>query len=274
MPALHGVSRESYTAARARLDELARSGAGDLTTIGDELFAVVALLDAEGTVRRALSDPARSAADRAGFAEGLLSGRVSAATVEVVAALVRERWSSSIDLVDAAEALAAESVVASAERAGRLDEVEDELFRFVRIIEAEPRLRSALSDVGFPLERKIGLLEQLLGTRAAPETLRLARQAALAPRGRTVERLLGDYGQVAADRRNRLVARVTAAAPLTEEQRDRLAGALRRLYGHDVHLDVDVDPDVIGGLRVLVGDEVVDGTITSRLDEARRRLAG
>jgi F-type H+-transporting ATPase subunit delta len=79
--------------------------------------------------------------------------------------------------------------------------------------------------------------------------------------------------QAAADRRRQVVAHVVAAAPLTTEQRSRLEAALQRRYGR-VRLNVDVDPSVLGGLRVQVGSELVDGTVTARLDEARRRMAG
>ncbi len=274
MPALHGVSRGSLRDARTRLDDLARSGAGDLALLGDELFGVVRLLDDEGPVRRALSDPARDGRARAGLAQALLGERVSPGTVELLTALVREPWSSSSDLVDAVETLAVEAVVAQAQRLGHLDDVEDELFRFSRVVASQPRLRAALADRALPAERKFALIESLLGGRTTNETRRLVRQVATGSRGRTVERMLEDYGSVAAERRNRLVARVTAATELTAEQQQRLATALRSIYGHDMQLAIDIDPGVVGGLRVVVGDEEVDGTLSTRLDEARRRLAG
>jgi F-type H+-transporting ATPase subunit delta len=79
---------------------------------------------------------------------------------------------------------------------------------------------------------------------------------------------------VAAELRSRLIATVTATVPLTEEQRDRLAAALRRIYGAELHLNVQLDPDLVGGIRVEIGDEVIDGSVVARLDEARRRLVG
>jgi F-type H+-transporting ATPase subunit delta len=164
--------------------------------------------------------------------------------------------------------------MAAAESQGRLDRVEDELFRFGRVVNADPQLRAALADARASVERRTRLLDQLLADKVAPETLRLARQAVLAARGLNLESALEHYGQLAARRREQLVAHVIVALPLEEAHRDRLVAALRQMYGRAVHLNVDVDPDVLGGIRVEIGDEVLDGTVSRRLDEARRRLAG
>jgi F-type H+-transporting ATPase subunit delta len=271
---MRGASRASLLAARERLETVTRDPAVDLARVGDELFGVLELLDREPRLRRTLSDPARAREARAGLVRVLLESRVSAAALDLMETIARGRWSSPGDLTDAVEMIAVEAVVAAAERDGRLDDVEDELFRFVRIVDATPALRQALSDRAAPAESKRELVRSLLGDRAASATTRLVTQAALAPRGRTMEKILHDYGQVAAARRDRLVASVRVAAPLAADQRDRLAAALRRIYGHEVHLDIDVDPDVLGGGQVTIAGESADGTIASRLHEARRRLAG
>jgi F-type H+-transporting ATPase subunit delta len=187
---------------------------------------------------------------------------------------VRARWSAPRDLADALELLGVEATVAAAERAGRLDAVEDELFRIGRVVAGSPELRAALADRSAPVDNRAALIEGLLEGRVADETRRLVRQAVVAPRGRSFDRIVEEYGEVAADRRSRLVAVVTATVPLTEEQRERLGAALARMYGHEVHLNVEVDPDIIGGIRVEIGDEVIDGSVVSRLDDARRRLVG
>ncbi len=187
---------------------------------------------------------------------------------------VRARWSSPRELVDALELLAVEAQVAAADRAGRLDAVEDELFRTARIVAGTPELRSALADLSAPVENRAALIEDLLADQVHDETLRLVRRAVVAPRGRTFDRTLEQYAQVAADLRSRLVATVTASVPLTEEQRGRLGAALARIYGHEVHLNVQVDPSIVGGISVAIGDEVIDGTVVSRLEDARRRLVG
>jgi F-type H+-transporting ATPase subunit delta len=271
---MQGASRESLKAARETLGALIGSSDTDLAALSDELFSVTALLDREHPLRRALTDPARDGDARVGLARAVLGEQVGGATADLLAWVVRARWSVPRDLATALELLAVEAQVAAAERAGRLDEVEDELFRVSRAVAGAPDLRTALSDLSAPVESRAALIEGLLGGRTTEETRRLVRQAVVAPRGRTFDRTAEIYGQVAADRRSRLVATVTAVDPLTEEQRGRLAAALQRIYGHEVHLNVQLDPALVGGIRVELGDEVIDGSVESRLDDARRRLAG
>jgi F-type H+-transporting ATPase subunit delta len=241
--------------------------------IGDELFAVSALLDREPGLRRALSDPASAASARADLASALLAGRVSPATLGVVTTVVGQRWSAPGDLPDAAERLAVLAECAAADSEGQLDETEDQLFRFGRIVGTQPGLRSALADPEAPAEAKQGLLDTLLASKVTPAALRLITQAALYPRGRSLEASLAEYARLAADWRQRLIAFVRAATELTAGQRARLAAALSAIYRRDVHLNVVVDPAVAGGMSVQIGDEFLDGSVGSRLAQLRRRLA-
>ena len=273
---MRGASRESFAAGRDRLEELLRSSAkgSDPATVGDELFAVTGVLASSAGLRRALSDPSRDRDNKVGMVRQLLGGKISDHTLDLVAELVAARWSRPGDLVDTVESLAVEAVLAGAERADRLDAVEDELFRFSRTVAADAGLRDAMSQRTAGRERKEELVRALLTDRAAPETVRLVLQAATAPRGLRTERVLLRQVEAAARRREQLVAQVVTAAPLSQQHRDRLAAALRRLYDRPVQLNVDVDPAVLGGLRVQVGGELLDSTVLGRLDDARRRLAG
>jgi len=275
---LRGVSRASFAEAQERLETLLRSGgvgpAAASERLGDELFAVTTVLSGSAGVRRALTDPSRSGDAKAALLEQLLGGKISGTTMDLLAGLVRSRWAQPNDLVDAVESLAADVVLAGADVAGRLDAVEDELFRFSRTISGDQGLRDAFSARTAGADRKGELVTRLLGGRVAPETVRLAVQAAAHPRGLRTEQVLEGYVEMAARRRRQVVAQVVAALPLDAEQRRRLGAALQRQYGRPVRLNVDVDPAVVGGLRVQVGGEVVDGTVSARLDEARRRLAG
>jgi F-type H+-transporting ATPase subunit delta len=269
---MRGISRSSLAEVEARLEPMTAS-AQAAATLGDEPFSVAGLLASQPALRRAFGDPSRSAAARAGLAGTVLSGKVSAPTAEIVAAVAGARWSAPGDLTDATEQLAVQAIVASAEHAGRLDELEDELFRFGRIVASQAELRIALTNPFVPADGKRQLISRLLEGKATPETVRLVTEAATNPLGRSLDVSLEDYARLAARRRERLVAEVHVAVPLTDRQRERLAASLAAAYGHQVHLNVVLDPRVAGGLTVRVGDELIDGSVSTRLAEAGRRLA-
>ena len=269
---MRGASRVAFAEARDRLSEVV-SDAGVAATVADELFAVVGLLDREPSLRRALADYTSSPGARTGLVRGLLGERVSAPTLDVVLGLAGARWSVPRDLADAAEELAVLAAAASAEGAGNLDEVEDELFRFGRIASGEPELLAALSDQRMPDDRKRGLLGELLAGKVAPASLRLITQAAINPRGRNLEANLADYARLVAEWRQRLIAVVRVATELSDRQRQRLTTALSAIYGHGIQLNVVIDPHVVGGVSVQIGDELIDGTLSSRLAALRRHWA-
>jgi F-type H+-transporting ATPase subunit delta len=269
---VRGSSRASLALAKERLTETL-AGDADPGQLGDELFAVTGLLDSEAMLRRMLSDPTRQAEAKAGLVQQLFGGRIGAPALDLVSALVAGRWSEPADLTDTCEQLAALAIVEVAEREGSLDDVEDELFRFGRVVNAEPELRAALSNPFFPADRKRDLLNALLAGKVTGPTMRLVTQAAVQPRGRTLDASLDEFAQLAAERRERLVAEVHVAIALTAEQRRRLGAALAAAYGHDVHLNVVLDPQVIGGISVQIAGEIIDGSTASRLAELRRRLA-
>jgi F-type H+-transporting ATPase subunit delta len=301
---MQGASRESLSSASERLDTLLASPAteaGDVAErathwvgrflpslaqrvesvlpvagplgVGDALFSVAALLDEQPSLRAALTDPARSGEDKATLAASLLRGKVAEQVVDLVSGMVRSRWSSPRDLAEGTARLGVEAVLVSAQRHDRLDEVQDELFRFARTVASQPELRLALTDRGLPVERKSDLLTELLQEKTTVEAARLIVHAVTEPRGHSLESNLEALAEAAAARRQRQVATVAAAVPLTENQRDRLAATLSAQLGHDVQLNVVIDPQVVGGLRVSLGDEVIDGTLATRLDDAQRRIA-
>ena len=269
---MRGISRASLAELEERLVPLTAS-AEDAVALGNELFTVAGLLASQPVLRRALADPSRPADARSGLATSLLTGRVSETVVGLIAAAAAARWSSPGDLTDAVEQLAADAIIASADAEGRLDELEDELFRFGRVIASQPELRIALTNPFVPADAKRELLGQLLAGKVTPEALRLITEAAVSPLGRSLDFGLENYAQLVARRRELLVAEVRVAVALTDQQRRRLAAALATAYGHQVLLNVVLDPRVTGGMTVRVGDELVDGSVATRLAEARRKLA-
>ncbi|WP_030268026.1 F0F1 ATP synthase subunit delta [Streptomyces sp. NRRL B-24484] len=269
-----GASREALAAGRENLESLTDNTSVDAARLAEELTAVTALLDREVSLRRVLTDPSRSGQDKAQFVGTLLSGQVSGETVDLVSGLVRSRWSGARDLVDAVEELSAYAEVVAADKAGALDDVEDELFRFGRVVAGSHDLRAALTEPKAGAAAKAALVKKLLGGRANAGTVRLVVSLVTAPRGRSLEQGLESYSKLAAARRGRVVALVTSAVPLSDRQKERLAAALAGLYGKQVHLNIDVDPAVAGGVKVQIGDEVIDGTVASRLEGARQGLEG
>ena len=272
---MRGASRDALASALVSYERGAdASGAAGAAEVSEGLYAVAGLLDREPSLRRAFTDPASSASARQGLADRLLGSQLPAAPLAVFRDLVASRWSGPNDLREAVEVIAAQAAMHSAEAEGVLDEVEDELFRFARLLERESALRAALTDPGLPADRKSALLRDLLGTRAQPITTRLVEIAVTRPRGGSLESALEELSRLAAQRRSRYVARVRVARPLDAAQESRLASSLARMYGRQVQLHVEIDPKVIGGVEVRVGEEVLDGTVSHNLEQVRRRLAG
>ena len=235
---------------------------------------MVSLLSSNGALRRALTDPAMGSDLKQRLVDNLLTEKVSVPTLALVRLGARSRWSEPRDLVDALEAVAVDAAMTRAEREDQLDEVEDELFRFERIVDGEPALRAAFTDRNLPADRKRDLVHRLLDGKAASVTVSLVERAVLFPRGRTIERVLDEFTGFAAQRRSRLITRVTSAVPLTEEQQERLSDALAREFGHEVRLQMVVDPALVGGITVRVGDELLDASVLRQLGAARRHLTG
>ncbi|RYB91037.1 F0F1 ATP synthase subunit delta [Nocardioides oleivorans] len=263
---MRGASADAYAAAAAVLP-----GTGDLGRVGQDLFGTADLLRAEPGLRRVATDVSIPAEAKAELLRGVLAGKVAPESLDVVTAAVSQRWTAGRDLGDALEQL---GVVATVRSTGsEATRLEDEVFAVGRLVQENPALRDALSDPARSRGDKADLVKGLLGDKVLPATVALVQQA-LSGSHRTVAVALAAFQKVAAEVRGEGVATVRVARPLSGADRDRLAGALARSYGREVHLNVIVDPDVIGGIRVEIGDDVVDGTVSSRLDDAGRRLAG
>jgi F-type H+-transporting ATPase subunit delta len=269
---MRGPSRAALAEARQRLADAVASAA-DARTLGEELFAILGVLDEEVALRRALADGSRRPQARRDLARRLFGGPGSDATLGLFTSMCESRWSSPADLADAVEEVAVTAFAAAAERARRLDDLEDQLFRFGRVVMSAPELRTVLSNLTIPAQYKRQLLDTLLEGKVTADARQLIDEAAEHPRGRSVDLTLDHYAQWTAQWRQRLIAVARVALPLTDRQRERLIAALEGAYGHEVHLDVIVDPRVEGGISVQIGDEFIDGSVASRLAALRRRLA-
>lgn len=270
---LQATSRESLAAAGERLDATVDSASVNaLRTLGDELFAVARLVASQKPLRTHLGDPSVPAESRSELIRRLLGSQVGEAALEVVTGLVSSRWSRSLDLVDALEITARRATLGVAERNGDLDDVEDELFRFGRILDREPDLMGLLADINQPEDKRVALLDGLLGDRVSPVTATLLRQTVRLPRGRHLDLAAEELAELTAERRDRYVARVSTAVALTDEQERRLASTLTRIYGRPMALQIELDESLLGGLVVNVGGEVIDGSVAGRLAAAGRHL--
>jgi F-type H+-transporting ATPase subunit delta len=155
---------------------------------------------------------------------------------------------------------------------GALEAVEDELFRFARILENETQLREALTDPSLPPEQRSKMIVELLGNKATPHTVNVIAFVVQQGRARELTKIIDSLVQLAAEERKKAVAEVRSAVPLDEGQREKLKDAITRATGKQVELKVLVDPTVIGGLLVRVGDQVFDGTVRRRLEMAKEHI--
>lgn len=271
---LRAASREAHVVLTGEFDELAGDlDAAGLAALAEELGSVVTLLVNEWSLTKHFAEPADDPSAKVRLFDTLLSDKLGEPTAKLVRTAVSQRWSTEADLVDGIEHLARISFLKRAEVDGEVDEVEDQLFRFGRVLDAAPRLAALLSDYTTPVDGRIALLDKVLdqsgvnGTTAA-----LLAQTIGQLRGERADEAVVDLAELAVARRGEVVAQVSAAADLSDAQRTRLAEVLTRIYGHPVSVQLHVDSELLGGLSITVGDEVIDGSIASRLAAAQIQL--
>jgi ATP synthase F0 subunit b/ATP synthase F1 delta subunit len=273
---MRSASRRAVTELSDRFSDIAKDLDNEgLTTLSSELVSVGQMLDQEIVVTRYLTVPAEDGAPRVRLIERLVSGKVSDATLEVLRLAVSERWSANSDLISAIEHVSRQALLEVAERENKVDEVEDQLFRFSRILDAQPQLAILLGDYSVPLEGRVGLLRKVLDSssgRVDPVALALLTQTVELLRGQNADEAIQFLAEVAVARRGEVAAQVNAAAELSDDQRARLTDVLGRIYGHPVTVQLQIDAELLGGLLISVADEVIDGTLSSRLAAARAQL--
>ena len=267
-----GSSRKSLVASRALLDAAVKGAdANSASAMSSELFFVAEVLSTNIAVRRALTDPSRDGAAKAAFISDLLGKKIGALALGLVTELSNLRWSSAKDLVLVVEQLAIEAEASAANIAGELDRVEDELFTAATAFAGSSELRKALTSDA--TNAKATLVADILKG-ASGSTVKLVSQMVNAWRGRSIESAFADYQWALAARRNRVIALVRVAAPLSQAQLDRLTTSLTSKVGQPVRINIEIDPSVLGGVSVKFADEMVDGSVSNRLAGAARALAG
>jgi len=273
---MRSASRQALTGLLEKLGGIADGLDDDgLSTLADDLTSAAALLIREGVVARYLTQPSEDSSPRVQLVERLLSGKIGQPALDVLKAAVAERWSAETDLVDAIELSARQALLIRAEKAGKVDEVEDQLFRFSRILDTQPRLAILLGNYEVDADARVQLLRNVLasaGAGANAITTELLAKTVELLRGQPAEAAVQSLAEVAVARRGEVVAQVRAAAELSDAQHTRLTEVLSRIYGHPVTAQVSIDPELLGGLAISVGDEIIDGTLSSQLAAAQAQL--
>lgn len=236
-----------------------------------ELFAVVDLLDAQHPLRRSLSDPSADPANRVALAERVLGGRISEPAMKVVAGLVGAAGLTGRRLVAAIERQGVRGLCKVALASGDLRRVQEELHTFAAAVEANAELGDVLRTRTYPLAARRELVAGLVAGKVHPITSALLDRATAA-RVRTLPHTVDSYLDIAARLASEQIADVTVARPLDDVRLVRLRRALEAHVGGPVALQVTVDPEVLGGMSVRIGDHIFESTVAGRLDEARRLL--
>ena len=274
MALIGGSSRQSLASLRSSLDgALAGLSSKESSALSADLFTALAALQSSVGLRRALTDPARDASSKAHLVSELFGKSVSTNAVSVLGAAAGLRWSSPADIATAIEQIAVESEVASANGDGTLDRAEDELFAFSRLLIQENELRQALNSPQTPVVNKVEIVKELFDSKYSPATLALLTHLVQNLARRSIESALESFSSAFQARRNRTVAVVRSTIALSEAQRVRLTEVLTKQAGQPVHINVEIDPSLVGGIAVRFADELIDGSISTRLANARRAVA-
>jgi len=273
MKVLGGSSRASVLALRKTLAEVVnKQSPAELAQFANDLFLILSVLSSSIGVRRALTDNARDASAKAELISNLFGKNISSAAQSLLASAASLRWSSPGEIADAIENLAVEAESAVADKNSELEKLENQLFDFARVLKANPDLRQALNTSADTDEGKLALLEAVIKGKYSSSTLNLLRKVVTLRRGRSIDATLAAYSHYVSSRKDRLVAHVKSAVELSSSQIEKLVAALTKQMGRPVHINLEIDPKVLGGISIRYADDVIDGTIVNRIAEAGRAL--
>jgi F-type H+-transporting ATPase subunit delta len=271
---LGGSSRQSLVIARGSFDAAVKGvDAATASGISTDLFFATETFASNTSLRRAITDPSREIAAKKTLISDLFGSKISQKAMTLISEVVALRWSATKDVLYVLEQLAVEAEATAANINGELDRVEDELFSVSNQLVTSYDVRSALVS-GASVQVKAQLITELLTKSASPSTVKLVRALVSQRRGRSLEAAFADYLFGLANRRNRLIAVVRTAAPISEAQRVRLAGAIEKQVGQPIRVNIQVDPTILGGISINFADELIDASISNRLAQAGRALAG
>jgi F-type H+-transporting ATPase subunit delta len=271
---LGGSSRQSLVIARGKLDAAVKgASAATASEIATHLFFAAEVFASNTSLRRAITDPSRDIAAKNALIADLFGAKIGTEASTLISDIAALRWSATKDVIYVLEQLAIEAEASAANINNELDRVEDELFGASRALLDSSELRSALVG-GAGADLKAQLVTAILSKNASASTVKLVRALVTQRRGRSLEAAFADYLFGLANRRNRLIAVVRTAAPISETQKVRLSGAIEKQVGQPVRVNIQVDPTILGGVSIKFADELIDASISNRLAHAGRALAG
>jgi len=271
---LGGSSRQSLVIARGALDAAVKgASAATASEISTQLFFATEVFAGKAALRRAITDPSRDIASKSALIKELFGSKIGKEASDLISGVAALRWSASKDVIYVLEQLAIEAEASAANINNELDRLEDELFSASRILLGSAELRSALVG-GAGADLKAALVSELLSKSASASTVKLVRALVTQRRGRSIEAAFAQYLFGLANRRNRLIAVVRTAAPISDAQKVRLSGAIEKQVGQPIRVNIQVDPTILGGISIKFADELIDASISNRLAHAGRALAG
>lgn len=271
---LGGSSRQSLLIARGKLDAAVKgASAATASEIATHLFFAAEVFASNTSLRRAITDPSRDIAAKQALIADLFGAKIGKEASTLISDIAALRWSATKDVIYVLEQLAIEAEASAANINNELDRVEDELFSASRALLDSSELRSALVG-GAGADLKAQLVTAILSKNASASTVKLVRALVTQRRGRSLEAAFADYLFGLANRRNRLIAVVRTAAPISDAQKVRLSGAIEKQVGQPVRVNIQVDPTILGGVSIKFADELIDASISNRLAHAGRALAG
>ena len=239
----------------------------------DELFAIGAVLASSAQLRGILSDPSTEKDAKAGVVKAVFGKAASKTSLDYLNSLVSLRWSRPRDLASALETIAVHTVASIASSNKKIDALESALFGFQQAIDNDSELQFALADKNASEAAKTKLVDTLIKGKATPEAALLIRRAVIGSGARRASTVLEAFGKQVSAFAERLVAVVTVAQPMSSKQIDRLEKSLAATYGKSLKLNIEIDPAILGGVRVQIAGDVIDGSLSSRLNEAKLQLA-
>ena len=260
------ATRVALEAARRALGSLEIT---DALEAGQQLFSAGRVVGDSAQLRSALADPSVAASEKTAVIDSLFSSFGTSAR-ELLSGLVASRWSTQDQLLAGIEEIGIRAIARSAPSGLS---IESELFAFGAAVSSNAELELAVGSKLGSNSAKAALVGALLKDKSSAQSLAILNHLVQQPRGRRIGGLIRTAASIVADQAGLAVATITSAAPISAAQVDRLRVGLSKSYGRDLEVNLVVDPSIVGGIRVQVGDDVIDGSVSTRINELRLKLA-